>query len=134
MKNAKEPRAVTVHELRHFAVTVALSIGVIAGVIVPAFRRREFPFWPWIVAALIVVLAILVPQSLRGFRSLSHQVRDRVAAIQTRVVLTVVYFLIIVPLGLIMQLSQKRDRKRQNATTYRLLSVTRSKASLEKPF
>ncbi|MCU1227511.1 MAG: hypothetical protein JWO97_395 [Acidobacteria bacterium] len=74
------------------------------------------------------------PRSLRGFHPLARRVGDRVAAIQSFVVLTIVYFVVIVPLGLLLQLSQRLRRGRRSVATYRVPAVARPKSSFEKPF
>jgi hypothetical protein len=124
----------TIREIRLFAIISAISIGAIAGLVIPWLRRRDFPLWPWAIAAVLLLLGVFAPQSLRGFHSFARRVRDRVAAIQSFVVLTIVYFLVIVPLGLLLQLLQRLRRGRQGVATYRVPSVARPKSSLEKPF
>jgi hypothetical protein len=124
----------TIRELRLFAIISAISIGAIAGLVIPSLRRRDFPLWPWAIAGVLLLLGVFAPQSLRGIHSFARRVRDRVAAIQSLIVLTIVYFLVIVPLGLLLQFSQRLRRGREGVATYRVPSVARPKSSLEKPF
>jgi hypothetical protein len=121
-------------ELRVFAATFAGTFGVIAGVIVPALRHRPLPVWPWAVGAIVLLIALLAPRSLGPAHTLTRAVIDRVTIIQSRVVLTIVYLLIILPLGLMLQASRRLRRERPDERTYRLPSEQRTKASLEKPF
>jgi predicted membrane protein len=134
MKDVTNRPPGTIRELRLFATISAISIGAIAGVVIPALRRRDFPLWPWAIAAVLLLLAVFAPRSLRGFHSLARRVGDRVAAIQSFVVLTIVYFVVIVPLGLLFQLSQRLRRGQRSVATYRVPAVARPKSSLEKPF
>lgn len=134
MDDVTKRRDEAIRELRLFAIAVGVSVGAIAGLVVPLLRRRALPVWPWAFAGVVLLLGAFAPQSLRGLHSFARRARDRVAALQSLVVLTVVYCLVIVPLGLLIQLFRKMGRRREDSSTYRVNSVARSKSSLEKPF
>jgi hypothetical protein len=124
----------TTRDLRIFGITFAASFGVVVGIVVPLVRRHPFASWPWIIAAIALLLAAAVPEALRGFHSVSMRVGHAVGAIQSRIVLTIVFYLVITPFGLLLRMKRKVPRIEHDALTYRVPSEPRAKESLLKPF
>jgi hypothetical protein len=123
-------------ELRHFGLLLGLLVVIIfAGI--PFLRRHMLVGWPWAIAAILWVAALIIPRVLtyphRGWTRLG----EVLAWINTRVILSVLYFVVLMPIGAIMRLvghdpmQQKFDSARGS---YRVASRQRRSSHLEQPF
>jgi hypothetical protein len=114
--------------LREFGlVTGALLVGLF-GVLLPWLFHLGFPLWPWIIAGILWGLALLLPMGLK----LIYHGWMFIALI----LLALVFYLIITPLGLIMRLWGKQPMQRFQlpVTSYRQLTSPRPPQHLERPF
>jgi hypothetical protein len=96
----------SLRRLRSFGVTMAAI-----GVIVSAWLWwREIDSWPWLLAAAVVLATVgwIVPSSLRPIYRVWMTIALVLGWIVTRVVLTVVFYLVVTPTALIARLSGKR--------------------------
>ncbi|MBM3847276.1 MAG: hypothetical protein FJ405_13465 [Verrucomicrobia bacterium] len=61
------------------------------------------------VAAGAVVVSILHPQAFRGFYRAGMTVTFRIGQVMSRILLTLLYFLVITPLGLVLRVMARKD-------------------------
>jgi hypothetical protein len=123
-------------ELRTFGLVLGVLFVAFFGV-VPILRHRATPLWPWILASILWLMALIWPVSL----SYLHRVWTRLGLalgwVNTRVILTLLFTLTIVPVGLVMRLFG-RDRMARKldpeGTTYRVPSRRRPDKDMERPF
>ncbi len=123
-------------ELREFGLIVGALFVAVFGLI-PLIRRHPVHLWPWIVAAILWTFALAWPRGLtpvyRGWTRLGQAL----GWINTRIILTVLYVLVIVPIGAIMRIFG-RDRMARRldpaCASYRVLSRNRAEKDMEKPF
>lgn len=128
----------TPQELRKFGLVMAAAIAVVFGGVLPWLFGRPWPRWPFVVAAAFVVLALALPRALapvqRGWLRFGHAL----GAFNSRLVLSLVFFVVVAPLGLVMRLFGKDPIARRRdpaATTYRIVSpVNDDPKAMEKPF
>lgn len=125
---------VTTRDLRQFGIVFGSAFGIVFGAVIPLIRRGHLVTWPWAVAVLFVLLALAAPGALRGFRSLWMKLGERLSAVQSKIVLTIVYYLVVTPLGWIRRLSVKPRRFDPGAATYRITATPRAPRTLERPF
>ena len=132
-----ETSAASSTELRNFGLIVGTLIAGLFGLALPWLRHREFPVWPWPFSAALIVPALLWPPALRYVHWVWVRIGFILGWINSRIILTVLFFLVIVPMGLLMR-SLGRDpvaRKLDpEAATYRVASRTRTRESMERPF
>ena len=131
MNNKKERK-----ELRTFGLMVG-GIFVILG-LWPALWRAEAPrLWALIPGLLLVVLGISLPGSLKRAHRVWMFVGHVVGWINTRIILGVVFYGLITPMGLVMRLfgwdSMRRTLVPQ-ADTYRVVRRPRSPSHLTRQF
>jgi hypothetical protein len=126
----------TPQALRSFGVTLGVLF-LVFGAGVPLLVSRSFPWWPWVVAALLWAMALMVPRSLgpvfRGWMKLGGVL----GWVNTRVLLGLFYFLAITPVALVLKVLGKdamRRRMDPSATTYRVPSVPRPPHHMEAPY
>ena len=123
-------------ELRTFGLVLGALFAAFFGVI-PLLRHHAIHSWPWILAAVLWLMALIWPASL----SYLHRVWTRLGLalgwVNTRVILTLLFTLTIVPVGLVMRLFG-RDRMARKldpeGATYRVPSRRRSDKDMERPF
>jgi len=123
-------------ELRTFGLVLGALFAAFFAVI-PLLRHRTTHIWPWILASTLWLMALIWPASL----SYLHRVWTRLGLalgwVNTRVILTLLFTLTIVPVGLVMRLFG-RDRMARKldpeGTTYRVPSRRRPDKDMERPF
>ena len=94
-------------ELRQFSQIMAIMLVVLFGLILPWLFGKAWPLWPWILAALFFVLGLIIPITLRPIYWLWMKFGLIMGWINTRLILGIVYFLFITPLGWLLKLFGK---------------------------
>lgn len=98
--------------LRNFGLQMAGFILVLFVALLPWLLDRPLPWWPWPLALVMTIVALLRPTMLKPVHSGVHRLARGMQFINTRILLTLVWCLMIVPTGLLMRLC-KRSRLRQ---------------------
>lgn len=109
-------------ELRKFGLVVGGIVSVIG--LYPVIIRSEGPrVWALVLGGMLIILGLMVPQSLKhihyGWMKLSHVL----GTINTRIILGIVYYGLVTPMGIVMRLLGKDAMRRlfvHDATTYRI--------------
>ncbi|MDH5512699.1 MAG: SxtJ family membrane protein, partial [Gammaproteobacteria bacterium] len=93
--------------------------------------------WPWAVGALLLLWSFVHPGSLRlifrGWMALAAVL----GWINTRIILGLVYYLIMLPTGFVMHMLRRDPMARRfnpDAATYRVPSKPPSRENMDKPF
>ena len=124
-------------ELRTFGLLAGALTAGIFGLILPYLRRHPFVAWPWSVGAALICAALVWPASLRYVHWLWVRFAVILGWINSRIVLTILFFLVILPTGLLMRALGRSPVARKldpNASTYRVPSRSRAPKSMERPF
>ena len=122
--------------LREFGLmTGGLFVGLF-GLLFPWLFNFTFPLWPWIVAGVLSGLALLIPNSLKWVYQGWMSFALVLAWINTRLILSIVFYLLITPMGLIMRLFGKNPMKNKSpqSESYRSLTTPYSPKQMEHPF
>ena len=104
---------------------------------IPLLRHHRTPLWPWIVAILLWLAAMLAPAALRQVHRGWTRLGIALGWLNTRVILTLVYAIAVVPIGFAMRLARRDPMARKfdpARESYRVPSRRRPPANLEKPF
>ena len=124
--------------LRKFGFTTGAIIVVLFALFFPWLLDIEtMPLWPWILAGLLWLPALLIPAALRPVYTTWMKIGHGIGWVNTRIILGVLFYVLVLPMGLIMRLfgkdpmARKRDK---SASSYRIKSVSEPKDRLEKPF
>jgi hypothetical protein len=124
--------------LRKFGLTTgAIVVGLFAFFFPWIFDMAAMPVWPWVVAGLLWVPALFIPSVLRPVYSIWMKIGHGIGWINTRIILGVLFYMLVLPMGLIMRLFGKDPMARKvdnSASSYRVKSVEVPKDRLEKPF
>lgn len=112
-------------------------LATIFGVIIPLARRHESPLWIWVIAIFFVAFALVAPNALNPIYQGWMRFGLVMGWIETRIILGLVFYAMILPMGVVMRLLgndplQRKLQKRE--PSYRVTSKLRTKESLERPF
>lgn len=145
--NRREHTPSSPSELRKFGLLFGAILAVLFGFLVPLFRHGSalgmpftsgnWPAWPWLAGSLVAAWALLHPASL----TLLYRPWMRFASIaqwvNTRIIMVVLFYAIILPIGLLLRLFGKDPMRRemqQEASSYRVTAEARDSDHLEKPY
>lgn len=123
--------------LRRFGLIFAAIVAVLFGLLLPLLFGFGYPWWPWIVAAVFAAWSLLAPASLKGFYHLWMRFGLIMNAIVSRVVLGAVFYLVVLPTGLILRMRGKDPMQRRTRTpekSYRVASKPTEPEQMRKPF
>jgi predicted membrane protein len=124
-------------ELREFGLLFSVLLILLLGLLIPWITKHSFPQWPWIVAAIVTTLALVAPKSLQPFYTLWMKVGLVLGWIQTRIILGFVFYVVLLPTGLIAKCFRDDPLQRKlepQSKSYRSDSIHRSTLSMERPF
>ncbi|MBK1723206.1 SxtJ family membrane protein [Thiocystis violacea] len=123
--------------LRRFALTTGAIVAALFGLILPWLFDLRFPIWPWPLAAVLMLWGLAAPRSLRPVYRGWMRLGLLMSRVTTPLILTLVFFLVFVPAGLIMRLAGNDPMKRRlspDAESYREPSQPAAPESMEKPY
>jgi Saxitoxin biosynthesis operon protein SxtJ len=123
--------------LRKFALVTGGILVALFGLFVPWLLGRSLPLWPWLFAGVLAALAAAVPRALRPIYSGWMRFGMVMSRITTPLIIGVLFFLVICPVGAIRRLIGEKGlaiRLDRNAATYRTPSAKNPPAYLERPF
>ena len=117
----RSPRA-----LRRFGVTVGLVLLALGGIMLWRHRAAGWPFLS--IGTLLFLMAAFIPVALRYVHQAWMTFAFALGWVMTRVILTIVFCLIVTPIGLLQRLCGKRPlefRFKSGETTYWQLRTAR---------
>jgi hypothetical protein len=123
--------------LRDFGLMTGAIVAVLFGAFFPWVLERAYPIWPWVVLGVLGGWALVAPDSLRPVYHGWMKVGLILSKVTTPIVMGVIFFVIIVPVGLVMRV-MKRDLLRRtfepDTASYRIKSEQPPQNNLERPF
>jgi len=131
---------VTKTDLRKFGFIMGTMFALIFGGLFPWIfdkTAETWPIWPFIVMAIFWALALIIPESLRKVNEVWLKIGNVLGWINSRIILGIMFYLLIFPIGLILKVFGKDAMNRKldsNSDTYRRISTQRDAKHLEKPF
>jgi hypothetical protein len=124
-------------ELRKFGLIFAGMFILFFALLLPWIWDKPSPMWAWIVAAVFIAAALLVPMALGPVYRLWMKMGHVLGWINTRIILGLVFFVIFAPVALLLKLLGKDALKQQldaSATSYRIASEQPPRDRMEKPY
>ena len=123
--------------LRRFGLVTGAILAALFGLFFPFVFGLSMPRWPWIVAAVLAAWAIVAPSSLdpiyRGWMRFGL-ILNRIT---TPIVLAIVFYGVIAPIGLVMRTFGKDPMTRRfdaSARSYRVTSSKPKTENMTRPF
>ncbi|HQU15018.1 MAG: hypothetical protein B7Z66_13890 [Chromatiales bacterium 21-64-14] len=126
-------------ELRRFGLTTGAMIALLFGLVLPWLRHSPRTAWEsaWAVAALLGGLALLHPRWLSGVYRVWMYFSAVLGWINTRILLSVVFYLILTPAGALARLLGRDSMQRRFdrvAQSYRQPSTVSPPDRMKRPF
>jgi len=123
-------------QLRQFGFLMGGMLIVFFAFLIPWIWGLAYPIWPWLAAAGFGSIAFIRPSALRPIYIAWMKVGAILGWINTRLLLGIVFFLIFVPVGLIMRIFRDPMNRKydHSGDTYRVESSQPKTENLERPF
>ena len=122
--------------LRKFGLVTAGMFVLIFGLLLPWLFALRPPIWPWWLAAAFVVPALVRPMALAPVYRLWMRAAGVIGTFNNRILLGVVFFLVVTPIGLLRRAlgMDSMNRRLGGTLSYRVPSAIRDPKSLERPY
>lgn len=129
-------KAIEVKQLRSFGLLVG-GIFAIIGLLPPLLRGQELKLWALILAGALIIPALILPRSLAPIYRMWMTIGDVLGWINTRLILSVVFYGMFAPVGLVMRLFSKdllRLKLDPESKTYRVMRSPRPASHMKRQF
>ena len=116
---------------------MGVVLALLLGLILPLIRGKPYTAWPFVAGALVAAVALVFPRVWRPFYQLWLSVGHVLGWINTRLILGLVYFVLFVPVGLVMRIIGHDPLARsikKRAETYRVSSSPEKPSQMENPY
>lgn len=123
--------------LREFGLVTGGIVGALFGLFFPWILERPIPRWPWVICGVLVLMALAVPMALGPVYKWWMKFGLLMSKITTPIIMGLVFYIVLTPMGLIMRLGGKDSMARrldEKAASYRIKSVANPPNRVEKPF
>ena len=122
--------------LREFAFVTSAIVAVLFGLFFPWVFEAQWPKWPWIFAAVLSAWGIIAPTTLRFVYRGWMRFGLLLSKITTPLIMGIVFYLVITPIGLVRRLTADDAMKRDfdDRESYRIESEKPPPEKLERPF
>jgi len=126
----------TVKQLKEFGlVTAAIFVGLFA-LLLPWLFSHATPNWPFIVAGVLVVWALVFPATLIYLYRPWMRVGLVLGYVNAHILLGIIFFIIVTPIGFLLKLFGKTAIKplESTQTSYRIESQIPDASHMENPY
>jgi len=124
-------------KLKSFGLLLSIIIPSLFGLFFPIIQGRSFPFWPWVIAGIVLLLALVLPISLKYIYILFMKIGSVLGWVNTRIILALIFFTLFFFVALIMKIIKKDPMSRvinKNTISYRVDSIKQSRKHFERPY
>ena len=125
--------------LRHFGWLLGAFLPAVFGLLIPwLWGLQRVPVWEWFaVGAVFLAWASIAPQTLGGVYYVWMRMALAIGKVVNAVILALVFFLVITPMGVVMRWSGRDPLRRKidhEADSYRVESKAAAREQVEKPY
>ena len=126
----------SIKELRKFGLVTGAMLILFFDLLIPWIWGIAMPMWPLIAAAILAAMALIFPASLRPVYTVWMRFADALGWVNTRIILSVIFFLLFFPVGMIMRLFNDPMRRKldESADSYRIPSNPPKPENMERPY
>jgi len=134
--NSHVARSPSAAELRKFGLSTGIAFVVIFGLLLPWLFEFKIPHWPFVLGVILVGSGLAAPTLLKPVHRVWMWLAMKIGAFNSRVLLGLVFYVAITPVGLVRRLigADPLGLRASTASTYRKSSRQRTPASQERPF
>lgn len=122
---------------RKFSLVTSAIVTGLFGILIPWLFALEYPTWPWILAGVLGVWALILPVTLKPVYFAWMKFGSVMNWINTRLILGVLFYGMFLPFGVVMRLFGKDPMRRRidyTRPSYRVKSHNDTKDHLERPY
>jgi hypothetical protein len=123
--------------LRKFGFTLSLIFIMLFGLLLPLYADKNFPLWPFVIGGVLSAFALILPKLLKFVYIPWMKLGHGLGFINTRIILGVIFFVLITPLGFVMRRFGYNPMTKgydPQLTTYRKITPAKPIQHMEKPF
>ena len=123
--------------LRQFALIFAAIVVTVFGIVIPLLAGYGFVWIPWAIGGMFALWGLSAPATVRPFYRLWMRFGMLMGAIVNRVVLGVVFYLILLPFGLVFRIREIDPLRRKwdlKLESYRVISDDPNPEHMNRPF
>ncbi|OQW95889.1 MAG: hypothetical protein BWK79_00810 [Beggiatoa sp. IS2] len=122
--------------LRDFGLMTGGLFVVLFGIAFPWLFSTKYPGWPWLIAIILTVFALTIPNALRPVYRVWMAIGQVLGRINTWIILAILFYLIFTPMGFLMRLIRKNLSEYQETlpNSYRRPADSRPAKHMERPF
>jgi saxitoxin biosynthesis operon SxtJ-like protein len=131
-------KKITKKDLKQFGLVLGGILFVIGFV---HFRKENVHVYPWLwsIGVLSIFLSIFIPKALKPLFVVFTKIAHIIGWVNTRIILTLIYYVVITPIGLVLRLVGKdlldlKIEKEKESYWIERTKVSATKESLEKQF
>ena len=123
---------------RKFGLTMAVVMALIFGLFLPWVFGAKLPQWPWFISGSLLFFALFLPGSLAYIYKPWMLLGHYIGIFNTRVILTMVFFMVFFPVSMLLKLlgkdAMKRKFRKYTTDSYWKKSTKLAKAHMEKVY
>jgi len=125
--------------LRQFGLVLGSILAVVFGFLLPwSWEWESQPNLVWIgIGIAVVAWALIAPDSMRSLYRSWMRVALQIGHVVNGVILAIVYFLVITPMGVFMRMVGKDPMRREldkSVASYRVISKVRDRTHVDRPY
>ncbi|WP_412971850.1 SxtJ family membrane protein [Glaciecola sp. MF2-115] len=125
--------------MRSFAISMAIFLPLVFMLVLPWIFNKPMPYWPLVISSTLMVLYFVYPRGIYNPYYLWMIIASILGWLNTRIILALVFYIVITPIGLVMKLLGKLQYKKQlkESSTWVIQDHNddrKDKKRLEEPF
>ncbi len=124
-------------QLRKFGFILAFGLMGIFGLLFPWLKENALPLWPFAIGGVVLIPTLIAPLWLKAIFIPWMKIGNVLGWINTRIILGVIFYGMVTPMGIVMRLLGKDPMYRRYdkaLASYRKISVQQPPQHMEKPF
>jgi hypothetical protein len=122
-------------QLRSFGLVVGSGFAIIA--LWPLLRGHNLRVWSLALSIFLLAMALLLPRALRPFHRLWMILGEALGWLNSRILLSILYYLVIVPIAVIRRTSGNDPMRRKfepSVTTYKIPRTRRPASHMQRQY
>jgi hypothetical protein len=123
--------------LREFAFVTGGILALLFGLFFPWLLESSYPLWPWMIACVLGGWGLAAPMTLQPVYRAWMKFGLLLSRITTPLILGIVFYGLIMPMGLVMRLSGHDPMARRfddSAESYRVKHAKAPRKNVERPY